>query len=169
VPGEVTRSLRAFGSRRGSPGADHDRFFEPLLGARRRAEGRRDAGGRISEFGAAALTESIDAIAVSFASDRFPNSPPERRALTEALREKLQPLAAALLRMGQVGEVARGAPDETKFAAWRIWLAAVDVVFREADRAWLEMFPLLDAAPRPEPGVFRKLFGRRRAESESSR
>src|SRR6185312_4733062 len=35
---EVTRSLRGLGSTRASPGAEHDRYFGPLLAARRDAE-----------------------------------------------------------------------------------------------------------------------------------
>src|SRR5688500_3486222 len=37
---ELTRPLRSLGSRRGRLGVDHDRFFAPLLAARRRGEDR---------------------------------------------------------------------------------------------------------------------------------
>src|SRR5689334_4948329 len=36
---ELTRTMHSLGSRRGLPGADHDRFFAGLLAARRAAEG----------------------------------------------------------------------------------------------------------------------------------
>ena len=44
---ELTRPLRALGSRRGRLGTGHDRFFAPLLAARRRGERASDRQGRL--------------------------------------------------------------------------------------------------------------------------
>jgi hypothetical protein len=78
---EQTLRLRALGSGRANPGSDHDRFFAPLLGARRRAEEAVNPAGRVTAFGAAPLRARLDRTLGEFAAERFPEQPADRRAL----------------------------------------------------------------------------------------
>src|SRR5688500_16411265 len=71
---ELTRPLRSLGSRRGRLGAEHDRFFAPLLAARRRGERATDLRARLRAFDAGAITTSLDEAIAAFAKDRFPRS-----------------------------------------------------------------------------------------------
>ncbi|HEX6631346.1 MAG TPA: hypothetical protein VF048_09655, partial [Gemmatimonadaceae bacterium] len=50
---ELTRALRAVGARRGAPGAEHDRFFAPLLEARARARAAEGWPGQLAAFAGA--------------------------------------------------------------------------------------------------------------------
>ena len=50
---ELTRALRGLGSARAHPGSDHDRFFGPLLAARRSAQRAADPAGRLAAMRAA--------------------------------------------------------------------------------------------------------------------
>src|SRR5258708_20384010 len=84
---EVTRALRALGSRRGERGTRRNptdkeaRFFAPLIAARRASMDARDAGGVIAAFGAKRLAHDITATILDFAAERAAGHPPRRRSL----------------------------------------------------------------------------------------
>jgi len=140
---EQTLPLRGLGSHRANPGSDHDRFYGPLLAARRAAERASDAAGRVSAFDARAIGRSLDATLADFAADRFPSEGPDRRALAAELRELAEPVHAALERLAAAARAAGGAPDDARFLYWREWALVVRDVFAAADDAWLASVPTL--------------------------
>jgi hypothetical protein len=155
---EVTRALRAFGSRRGKPGSEHDKFFEPLVAARRRAETERTPQARLSAFDAQAIMTSIDAAIYSFAAARFPNRDPERRALHETLREMGEPLFSELAKLDAATAAARGAPADVRLAVWREWLATLKSTYSVADSSWLAILKVLNRVKPEPPSFWRKMF-----------
>ncbi len=159
---EVTRPLRAFGARRGRPGEDHDRFFEPLMSARSQAESEKEAAGRLAAFHGERIRSSTDQTLQSFAATRFPNSPPERRALFETLNEQVQSYYGALDKLDVAALAAGNAGDVERFTRWRDWVKAVDAVFVAADQCWLNVLPLLDRAKTDGPGGLRGMFRKSR-------
>jgi hypothetical protein len=157
---ELTRPLRALGSRRGQPGSDHDRFFAPLLAARRKGERANDARQRLRAFDAAALEKSLDQTIDTLARERYPKRAPDRRALEAELLEIAIPLRAALDALHQAS---RRALDETAsgdaaFVRWRSWCAAVEAVFERADRCWLAFVPVLGATPPRRRPLWRRML-----------
>ena len=163
---ESTRSLRALGARRGHPGADHDRFFEPLLSAKRRAEAQSEPGARLSQFDAARIAAEVERALQTFATDRFARASGERRALHESLLAASAGLRTALKKLQQLAEAARDSDDSNRFSSWRDWLAGIDLVFAEADTAWLEIFAILSETRVERPGLWKKLFRRRERTAE---
>lgn len=143
---EQTLALRALGSPRAKPDSEHDRFFGPLLAARRAAEGAGCAVDRVTAFDAPALRRALDGTLGAFASERFPDAPPDRRALEAELRELAEPLEGALERLGAAADAVRASGDDVRFARWREWAAAVGDVFAAADTLWLAALPALGEA-----------------------
>jgi len=148
---ELTRTLRGFGSRRGSRGvrasthSDQQRFFAPLLDARRKAWGTRDPESTIASFDAASLAAAFDAILHSFATERHGDNAPARRALTAELIDLSEPLRDALDALGDVARRASAATDDLRL--WRAWAMQLRIAFETADRVWLTLDAALDASP----------------------
>jgi hypothetical protein len=148
---ELTRTLRGFGSRRGSRGvrasthSDQQRFFAPLLDARRKAWGTREPASTIAAFDAAALTASFEAILDSFATERHVDNAPARRALTAELSDLSEPLRDALETLRQFAGAATAATDDLRL--WRDWAMQLRAAFETADRVWLALDAALDANP----------------------
>jgi hypothetical protein len=155
---ELTLPLRGLGSRRGRPGSEHDRFFAPLLAARKKCERAADAQARIRAFDAAALGAAVTDAIGAVAKARYPSSAPDRRALEAEMLELAEPLAAALGRLGFTSKRAISeVGGERGFVVWRDWCAAVGEVFERADAAWMAFGPVLAAAP---PAARRPLWRR---------
>lgn len=145
---ELTLSLRSFGSRRGSLESaavteEQERYFAPLLDARKRANNAKSRGQIIAAFEATHVLAQVDATLRAFAAERFTARPPARRAfeaelfeVAESFRQALQ-LLAERARESEVDE--RGG-----FGAWLDQLRAT---FRIADDSWLSMRAALDAQP----------------------
>ncbi len=95
---ELTRTLRTFGSRRGHRGrrpsaaAEQQKFFAPLVDARRVASKSASAAETIAAFESAALTHALDEALRRFASERFGQNGPARRALEAELVDSSEPL-----------------------------------------------------------------------------
>jgi hypothetical protein len=154
---EVTRALRAFGSRRGQRGArptgaeEQHRFFSPLLVARRAASVAMTPVEVISAFDADALAKAFNAAIDRFAEDRFRDSPPARRALSAELTDLSEPLLEAI---DALRKTARHASvDLENLRHWRQWASSVRTTFETADRVWLALDEVLDAAQRRLPLV----------------
>jgi hypothetical protein len=148
---ELTRPLRALGSRRGRPGSGHDRFFAPLLTARKRCERAADPVSRLRSFDAAGIRGSLNDAIATLAAERYPRSAPDRRALEAELLEAAEPLMASLDELD--GAMKRAIEPvtggERGFIYWRAWCTAVHDVFRCADDCWMAFGPVLAAAPPP--------------------
>jgi hypothetical protein len=140
---EVTLPLRGLGSARAHPGSDHDRFFAPLLSARRSAQRAGDPGARLAAMRAPALAAEVERISHEFALERFPESAADRRALEAELADLAAPVRASLDRLADVASRAASAGDDTAFVSWRAWAKECRALFASADRFWLAAAPLL--------------------------
>ena len=148
---ELTRTMHSFGSRRGQPGADHDRFFAGFLAARRSAEGFVEPESRLAAFDPRRLTQALTALLGDLAAERYPESAPDRRALEAELLEHAERLFAALDALGDAATEVRQSGNDVRLARWRDWTWRVQRVFEEADRCWLASLPALTAAVPPPP------------------
>ena len=161
---ELAASLRALGSPRAHPGADHDAWFGPLVTARRRAHEASTARDRLAAFDAAALGSAADAALVAFGAHRWPASAARARAMAEALRDAASAYPRSLRDVAARRRDVEAASDADRLAEWRAWVAALRAAFVAADGAWEAMQPVR-AAPRPrEDGFWRRALtlGRRR-------
>ncbi len=138
---EVTRALRALGSRRGERGTRRNptdkeaRFFAPLIAARRASMDARDAGGVIATFGAKRLAHDITATILDFAAERAAGHPARRRALEAELADASDQLMVSLTDLEQAAALAISDVDD--LGRWRAWAAGVQRVFEAADRSWV--------------------------------
>jgi hypothetical protein len=164
---ELTLALRALGSprsRRGD-GQEHERFFGPLLEARRAAARSIDLESAVAAFDAVRLRASLDKTIRAIAADRAASGrPPARRALEARLLERVEPLRQALAELGERSNALLASDETGRGDAWRRWAEQLRVVFACADRCW----PVLDAAlatttTAPRRGLFARLFRRRRS------
>lgn len=144
---EMTRGLRSLGTSRGGNAELQTRFFGPLLHARRRLQEPDALEWRVTHFDARALSARLDATIRELAMERFPESPPDRRALEAELSEALEPLAGTLDVLAAAAERIRSDPDGQRFVTWRDWTRQLRRVFLEADRAWSAMADTLRQAP----------------------
>ena len=147
---ELTRTLRAFGSRRGqrtsrlAGAAEQQRFFAPLVDARRRAVRAGSPFDAIELFDAAAIASAIDTTLSRFASERHGENGPARRALEAELTDLAEPLRTALIALGDAATIARQANGNLR--VWRAWCGALKTTFEAADRVWLALDSALDSA-----------------------
>lgn len=150
---EVTRALRAFGSRRrqrdrrGGGAAEQQRFFAPLVEARRSAAKASVPHDVVAAFDTSTMTKAFDETIQSFASARFGDYPPARRALEAELVDLVEPLQESLRVLEEASTAALAAPRDLH--AYRQWYARLRDTFEAADRAWLALDAALDAAARP--------------------
>jgi hypothetical protein len=140
---ELTLRLRGLGSGRANPGSDHDRFFGPLLSARRSAAQQGSPLGMVDALRAAPLRATYDRTLAGFAAERFPEHPADRRALEAELDELAEPLMASIDALDAAEREVRASADDVRFARWRAWAAAVQRTFDEADRLWIAALPAL--------------------------
>ena len=157
---ELTRNLRGFGPQRARPGSDHDRFFGPLLDARRTAESIARPVDQLRAFDAPALRASAEAALAGFAAARFPESAPDRRALDAELGEIAAPLWASLDALERAAALVRSSADDDRFVRWRDWAGAVRDVYAAADRAWVAALPALADSRGRTGRLWRRVLGR---------
>ncbi len=146
---ELTRTLRSFGSRRGNRGrrpsaaVEQQRFFAPLVDARRTASKGASPTETIASFESVALARAVED-ALRKLAERFGQNGPARRALEAELVDATEPLQAALRTLGERATEAREHSEEIR--AWRAWALSLRDVFEAADRVWLALDVALDAA-----------------------
>jgi hypothetical protein len=149
---EVTRTLRAFGSRRrqrdrrGGGATEQQRFFAPLVDARKSAAKAIVPHEVVAAFDASAMTKVFDETLASFATSRFGDYAPARRALEAELVDVAEPLHDALRMLEEAAAAARSAPRDLH--AYREWYSRLRDTFEAADRAWLALDAVLDSASR---------------------
>jgi hypothetical protein len=145
---EVTRALRALGSRRGlrgtrrNPSDREGRFFAPFIAARRAAMEARDASAVIASFDARQLARSVAATIMAFTDQQSAGHPARRRALEAELTDAAEELSTALTTLAALA--ADAAADVDDLARWRSWAAGVQSVFEAADRSWLTIEPVVE-------------------------
>jgi hypothetical protein len=148
---ELTHALRAFGSRRGSRAirktvhTEQQRFFAPLLDARRQAVRAAHAPGALEAFDPAALARAIEEAIQEFAFERHRSNGPARRALEAELVDLSEPLQTAFDRLREAADRASQSIDN--LALWRAWAAELRATFEVADRIWMSLDAALDGAP----------------------
>jgi hypothetical protein len=147
---ELTSALRAFGSRRGHRSLrshapkDQQRFFAPLLDARRQAVAAKTPGAAMAAFDAGALTTAFDTALRELAAHRYGDNAPARRALEAELVDLVEPLHASL---EQLKEAAKEASASEDLKVWRAWTRQLGATFEVADRVWISMDVALDSNP----------------------
>jgi hypothetical protein len=147
---ELTAALRAFGSRRGHKSvrahatADQQRFFAPLLDARRQAVAARTPRAAMAAFDANALTTAFDTALRELAAQRYGENAPARRALEAELIDIAEPLHAALAHLREIAAKAAASDD---LRVWRAWTRQLSATFEAADRVWISMDAALDSNP----------------------
>jgi hypothetical protein len=148
---ELTRALRAFGSRRGHrstramAAADQQRFFAPLLEARRRASAAGPPLSVVASFAPDQLANELIEALEAFAAERYATPGPERRALHAELTDLAEPLILSLKDLGDAAAGASQSIDDLKL--WRAWSSQLRATFETADRVWLLLDIALDGAP----------------------
>jgi hypothetical protein len=158
---EFTRTMRGLGSRRGTVGADHDRFFGQLLAARRAAQDFAEPESRLTVFDARRLSQALTTLLGELASERYPESGPDRRALEAELLDHAERMFAALETLGEAADQVRASTAASRLARWRVWTLSAQRLFEEADRCWFAIMPALSEAPVPAPRRFwRRATGR---------
>jgi hypothetical protein len=158
--GELTLALRGLGSARARPGSDHQRFYGPLLEARRALESSHGPEEQLDAVRAEKLASSLRASLASFASDRYPDDAADRRALEAELLDYAVGLLDALERLASARDAARQSPADERFARWRDWVTELRAVFAEHDRTWIAALPALCDPRAPKGGFWRRLLGR---------
>jgi hypothetical protein len=164
---ELTLALRGLGSARAYPGPDHDRFFAPVLAARRSAAQATDPGGRMSAMRAPALAAEVERVLHEFAVARYPNDPAERRALETVFEDLSAPVRSSLAELDKAARAVTAASDDAAFVWWRAWAAECRAVVTQLDRCWLTIAPILKQTPIPEATAWHWPWRRSRGESES--
>ena len=158
---EQTLALRALGSPRSRPGSDHDRFFAPLLDARRAAERATGGLARVGAFDARVIGRRLGDALAAFASERFPDSPPDQRALEAELRDLSEPATTALDRLDAAAGAVTEAADDVRFARFREWSVALRDLFAAADAAWIASLPALSDSRGRRGRLWRRVLGLR--------
>ena len=133
---ELTRGLRALGSLRGTPGPAHDRWFAPLLAARRAVAGISDAERQVALVDAAVIAQQLRRVMSDIAKELAPTHAAMQRALDAALQEETEPVFEALERLALTADVLRVSALDTRLHDWRRWMNALREVFVAADLSW---------------------------------
>lgn len=133
---ELTRGLKSLGSSRGTPIEAHDRWFAPLLAARRSVQGVSDPARQVALLDATSLAREVERAIAEIAATRAPGNAAEQRAIEAALEEEAESLFTAISIMGVSGDALLGGALDTRIADWRRWVETVRAVFAAADEAW---------------------------------
>jgi hypothetical protein len=163
---ELTLALRALGSRRRrrGEGNEQERFFAPLLEARRAAARAADVEAAVTSFDAARLNTAFDKTIRALSVDRAASGrPAERRALEARLKERLEPLRDALFELGACGDALLSADEAARPGAWRRWADQLRAVFECADRCWPGLDAALETVGIPRRSWLARVFRRRRS------
>ncbi len=163
---ELTLALRTLGSRRRrrGEGREHERFFAPLLEARRGAARASDLETAVGAFDAQRLNGSFDKMLRALAAEHAATPrAASRRALEARLQERVEPLRQAVTDLGARAEALLVATDEERAEAWREWADQLQRVFACADRCWPSVDAALEGGAPPRRGWLARLFRRRRS------
>lgn len=147
---ELTRTLRAFGSSRrtstrASEPGEQQRFFAPLLDARRSAA-HAEGTAAIAAFSGSSLVAAFEATFKQFATERHAEPGPQRRALEAELVDAGEPLFDALRGLREAASAATASTDDLRL--WRAWSAQLRIAFEMADRVWLAVDAALEESHR---------------------
>ena len=133
---ELTRGLRAMGSLRGTQGAAHDRWFAPLLAARRAVAGVSDADRQVALVDAPTIAQQLHRVITELSREQAANHAAMQRAIEAALQEEGERVFSALDRLALAADVLRTSAMDTRLVDWRRWINALREVFVAADQSW---------------------------------
>lgn len=136
---EMTRGLRGLGRSGGDSAALQQRFFEPLLLARRALQEAQAPEFRIRKFDPVEMTAKLRATILDLASHVYPESPPDRRALEAEFEDYLEPVIESLEALRDEASLVESSEPRQRFTAWREWTRQLRRVFMEADRSWAQI------------------------------
>jgi hypothetical protein len=161
---ELTLALRTLGSRRRrrGEGNEHERFFAPLLEARRAAARAPDVETAITAFDVDRLNAAFDKTLRALAAEHAASGrAAARRALEARLQERVAPIREAVLELTELADALLIADDEARPDAWRAWAEQLGRVFACADRCWPAVDAALVGGGPPRRGWLARLFRRR--------
>lgn len=133
---ELTRGLRALGSTRGSQVSAHDRWFAPLLSARRSVAGISDPSRQVTLVDAASIAQQLRRVIAQLADEHAAGQAAMRRAIDAALEQESEEVFVALERLALTADVLRISTPDTRLVDWRRWVGALRDVFIAADQCW---------------------------------
>jgi len=163
---ELTLALRTLGSRRRrrGEGREHERFFAPLLEARRGAARASDLETAVTAFDARRLNASFDKMLRTLAAEHAATKrAASRRALEARLLERIEPLREAMVELGARADALLVATEAERGHAWHLWADQLQRVFACADRCWPAVDAALEGSAPARRGWFARLFRRRRS------
>lgn len=142
---ELTRGLRGFGAVRADRTKQeaHDRWFAPLLAARRAVQEVRDPTRQVALMDGRTLADEMLRAISAIAATQAPNDAAEQRALEAAMEDEATALFAALRTMAIAGDAVRVGASDSRFADWRRWVDTVRTMYGEGDEAWAGIGELL--------------------------
>ncbi|HMS03843.1 MAG TPA: hypothetical protein PKE51_12760 [Gemmatimonadaceae bacterium] len=135
-PPEFARSLRALGSAEPAEQAAHDRWFGPLLQARRDMQGVSDPLRQAALCDADTLAAEMTRTLAELAAQRTGGDGPRTRALEAMLEDETIAVREALARLALTASMLQGSAADSRLADWREWLDAVRALFVAMDAAW---------------------------------
>ncbi len=144
---ELTISLRSYGSQRAGAGAEQETFFAPLRLALNRAASLPGADAAIGLFTADRLAAELQEQLSRMAASRYPEHPPEMRALEAELSDCAATVQRRLEILGEAERTYAHAAGSQRFVAWRRWAEALLDVFSAHDACWPLVRVALGAAP----------------------
>lgn len=162
---ELMLSLRSIGSRRSQPSVlpelveEQERYFGPLLDARRAAAKAATHAQVIASFEGRRLTALIDASLRALAMERFGGRASARRAFEAELFEIVEPLRSQIQSLRDLAERWSDAEGSEQQAQWVVWLEQLRVVFRVADSSWPTLAEALASAPRATASTEKRRSG----------
>jgi hypothetical protein len=142
---ELTRGLRGLGAVRADRARQgaHDRWFAPLLAARRAVQDISDPARQVALMDGATLADDMLRAISEIAASVAPTDIAEQRAMDAAIEDEAAALFLALRTMAIAGDAVHHGATDTRFADWRRWVETVRAVFGEADDAWAGVSELL--------------------------
>lgn len=145
---EFTRSLRGFAAVHALGERSHDVVFVPFVEARRGAHAARTLSDQLRALDAATLRLVFMSAIESIATERWPSSPPDRRAMIALLTHAAAPVFEALQRCDRAARWLSGAGEADRDGCWQGWVDALGLLYRSLDAFWTAIQPTV--APLPE-------------------
>jgi hypothetical protein len=133
---ELTRSLRELGAIGGADAAAHDRWFAPLLVARRALVGVSDPLRQLALFDVDKLRDELARALAELAAQRAGGDAPRARALDAILEDETEPVRRAMARVAIAASALEGSDSDSRLGDWRRWVRELMELYRAADNAW---------------------------------
>lgn len=144
---ELTRSLRAFGGAYGESETAHDRWFAPLLAARRHVVGISDPMRQLALFDIDRVGAELSRALTELAVQRTGGDARRARALEAILEENTATVREALARVALAATTLDGSAPDSQLGDWRRWVSALRGLYSAADAAWPDIATSLQTGP----------------------